>query len=143
MHLFGVAAGGADANDIFNSEKVEELIGIYADRRDTHAARHDGNGSTLVFSGIALYTADIVYEPRSLKKILRNEFRAKRVARHENGGSEILGCRIYMRGRVICHIVLLLISDRFRRHFLYYFYYSARAETRCAESEEFFCILKR
>ena len=50
LGLFGVAAGGADADDVVHIVELEQLIGIDSDGRHTHTASHDGDFFSFVGS---------------------------------------------------------------------------------------------
>ena len=87
-------ARAADADDVFHAENVVQLIGINADRRHAHSARHDGNAFALVIARIPVNAADVVHKLRIREIGLRDHFGAKRVARHEHGL-----CKIFRAAR--------------------------------------------
>ena len=85
----GYAAGGADADNIIDIVEIEKLIGIYAYRGHAHAGRHDGDGLSVISSGIALNAPDIVYEAGVVEKSFGDIFRPERIAGHEDCFGEI------------------------------------------------------
>ena len=85
----GYAAGGADADNIIDIVEIEKLIGIYAYRGHAHAGRHDGDGLSVISSGIALNAPDIVDKAGIVDKILGDIFRPERIAGHEDCFGEI------------------------------------------------------
>ena len=82
---------------IFNAKKREKLIAVNSNRGHTHTACHDRNALSLVFTGVSLYSSDIVEKHGLFKEIFCHEFCAQRVARHKHGLCNVVGGRIYMR----------------------------------------------
>ena len=101
-------AGRADAHNIFHAKHSIQFPRIDTDGRHAHAGGHDGDLHTVVRSGIAMDTADVIDEDCVFQEVFRNEFRPQRVAGHENGLAEVAGLGIDMRSRVISHIIWLL-----------------------------------
>ena len=148
---------GADTDDVLYPEEVVELIGIDADGRHTHTARHNRYSGAFKCAGIAVDATYVVHENRIVKKRLCNEFRAERVTRHQNGAGEIIRNRLDMRSRIrfrhhitSCNVryirlksIYVAVDRRAERTLgLDDLHDAARAETGCAEIQEVLCVFQ-
>ena len=99
LGLVGIAAGRADADDVLYIVELEQLIGINADGRHTHAAAHHADGTALVSAGKAKHAAHAGHLTDILEEGIRNEFCTQGIARHQNGLCKIAFFSADVRGR--------------------------------------------
>ena len=79
----------------------EQLVGVDADGGHAHAGGHDGHADAVIRAGVALHAADVVDEPRIFKERFGNEFRAQRVAGHQDSFGKIAFYGAVVRSRHI------------------------------------------
>ena len=89
VQILREGAAGADADDVFHTVVVVQLVGVDADRGLAHARGHDRNALAVVVAGVAVYAAHVVDEDGIREIGFCDEFRAKRIAGHQNGLGEI------------------------------------------------------
>ena len=110
LGLFGVAAGGADADDVVHIVELEQLIRIDADGRHAHAAAHHADGAALIGAGKAQHAAHTGHLTHILQEGVGNELGAQRVTGHEDRLGEIALFGAVVRGRH--RTSLLFLYDR-------------------------------
>jgi len=103
LQLVSQRAGGADAQDVLHAVDREQLPRVNADGRHTHAGGHDGDAHAVIGAGVALNAPDVVDEHGIGQEIFRDEFRAQRIAGHQDSLSEVAGPGADVRGRIIGH----------------------------------------
>ena len=98
MQILVERAARADTDDVFHVVEVEKFVRIYADCGLSHARRHDGHSLSFIITGVAVDASDVVDQNGVFKEVFRNEFGAKRIARHKNGVGKIAEFCCDMRG---------------------------------------------
>ena len=80
LHIRMHAAAGADAEELLAAIGVDELMHIDGDGRYAHARSLDRDRHTLVSAGVAEDIADVRVFFGVIEEMLRDEFRAQRIA---------------------------------------------------------------
>ena len=89
MQVFVERTARAYADNVFDVVKIVQFIRINADCGLSHTGSHNRHSLALVIAGVAVDASYVVDQSGVFKKIFRNKFGAKRIARHKNGICEI------------------------------------------------------
>lgn len=85
-----VGAGGADADNGVDVVEIEKLVGIDADRGDSHPVAHHADFLSLIGSREAEHPADPVHDDRVFEVVVRHILGAERVAGHDDGPGDFV-----------------------------------------------------
>ena len=105
LQLGAEHTSGTDTDDVLHIVEVEQLVAVNADGRHTHAGSHDGHTLAVIGAGVALYTADVIYQHRILQKMLCNVLGAKGITGHQDGIGKIACLGGNVRRRNVAHVV--------------------------------------
>ena len=99
LGFLGIAACGADADDVVHIVELEQLIGIDADGGHSHAAAHHADGVALIGARKAQHPTDPGHLPDIFQERVGNELGAQGIAGHQDGFCKIAFLGADVRGR--------------------------------------------